>query len=205
VRLAGTDSTYTVEVRNEPSSLAVDPDYDTFRRLYLEEIPITLGTLFGQASPAVVIGNMESDSARAGLRQIAAAWGLGDRIEDEEDFDEARIASEHVWLMGKGDISDGLLGRLPDRPDFSEAAVRLGDEDFPTAGGTLILTVRNPDDTRLGVGVVICDDLDSGVSLAGRVPHYSKYSYLGFTGTIPVLKGTWEEERSPLFIELTRR
>ncbi len=205
VRLAGTDSTYTVEVRTEPVSLAVDPDYDTFRRLYLEEIPITLGTLFGQDSPAVVIGNMESDSARAGFRQIAAAWGLGDRAEDEEDFDEARIASGHVWLMGKGDIMNGLLGRLPDRLRFSEAAVRVGNQDFPTAGGTLILTVRNPDDKRLGVGVVISDDLDSGASLAMRVPHYSKYSYLGFSGTMPVLKGTWEEERSPLSVELTRR
>ncbi len=205
VRLAGTDSTYTVEVRTEPLSLAVDPDYDTFRRLYLEEMPITLGTLFGQDSPAVVIGNMESDSARTKFRQIAAAWGLGDRAENEEDFDEARMRSEHVWLMGRGTIMNGLLGGMSDRLEVSAVAVRVGDKDFPTAGGTLILTVRNPNDKHLGVGVVLSDDLNSGVSLAGRVPHYTKYSYLGFSGIDPVLKGTWEEERSPLSVELTRR
>jgi hypothetical protein len=205
VRLAGRDSTYTVVVGSAPLTLAVDPDYDTFRRLYLEEIPITLGTLFGQDSPAVVIGNMESDSARAGFREIAAAWGLGNLVENEEDFDEARIASEHVWLMGRGDIMNRLLDGMPDRLGATDTAVRIGDGDFPIAGSTLIATLRNPSDKRLGVGVVLSGDIDSSVSLAGRVPHYSKYSYLGFAGAAPVTKGTWEEAQSPLSVELSRR
>jgi aminopeptidase N len=205
VRLATTDSTYALAVPTKPVKLAVDPDYDTFRRLYLEEMPITLGTLFGQDSPTVVIGNMESDSARVGFRRIAAAWGLGDRVEDEEDFDVTRLGNEHVWLMGRGDIVYRVLGRMTDKIDFTDTSVRVGDEDFPTGGGTLIVAVRNPDDRNLGIGIVISDDLDSGVSLAARIPHYSKYGYLGFSGTVPVLKGTWEEERSPLCLDLARR
>jgi hypothetical protein len=205
VRLAGTDSTYSIEVGAEPSSLAIDPDYDTFRRLYLEEIPVTLGTLFGQESPGVVIGNAESDSARAGFRQIAEAWGLGGMVEYEEDFDTARITSEHVWLLGRGDLMDRVLGRTEGRLAISDGTARVGDEVFATAGGTLILTLRNPDDPQLAMGIVVSGDLDSGVSLAGRVPHYSKYSYLGFAGTAPVMKGTWEEAQSPLSVELSRR
>jgi len=205
VRLAGTDSTYTVQVPNRPLRLAVDPDYDTFRRLYLEEIPITLGTLFGQDSPAVVIGNAESDSARAGFRRMAEAWGLGHLVEYEEDFDSARIGSEHVWLMGRGDIMDAMLGELPGRLELVGALARVGGHDFSIAGGTVIMTVRNPRGNSLGVGIVLSGDPDSAASLAGRIPHYSKYSYLGFSGTAPALKGTWEEELSPLSVELSRR
>jgi hypothetical protein len=83
--------------------------------------------------------------------------------------------------------------------------VKVGDEDFATAGGTLVLTVRYPRNGSTGVGVVLSDDMGVGVGLAGRIPHYSKYSYLGFAGTSPVLKGTWEEDESPLYMELTGR
>ena len=153
----------------------------------------------------MVLGGMESDSARAGFRRMAAAWGLADRVEDEEDFDRSRMGSEHVWLLGRGDIMNELLDRMTDRLVFSESVVRVDGQDFPTAGGTLILTLRNPDKEHLGVGIVISGDLDSGASLASRVPHYSKYSYLAFSGIAPVLRGTWQEEQSPLSVELTRR
>jgi aminopeptidase N len=205
VRLAGIDSTYTFRTGALPLSLAVDPDYDTFRRLYLEEIPITLGTLFGQDSVAVVIGNRESEVAKAALRRIAAAWGLGDRVTDEKDFDRSLTDSEHLWLLGRGDIMDGVLAGTAGRIEITDQAVRVGGNDFAIEGGTLILTVRNPRNATLGVGVFISDDVDSGESLAQRIPHYSKYSYLGFAGPDPVLKGTWEEERSPLVRELRRR
>jgi aminopeptidase N len=205
VRLAGTDSTYAIETRAEPRSLAVDPDCDTFRRLYLEEIPVTLGTLFGQDSVVVVIGARESEAAKARFRNIASAWGLGKQIVEENAFEAARMGNRYVWLMGRGDLSDRLLAQVSDRVDFSDGTIKIAGQEFPAAGGTLIVTVRNPLDENLGVGILISDDVEAASLLAMRVPHYSKYSYLGFTGIDQVVKGTWEETQSPLFTELGRR
>jgi aminopeptidase N len=205
VRLAGIDSSYTIETEAEPLSLAVDPDYDTFRRLYLEEIPVTLGTLFGQDSVTVVVGNRETETARTWFRRIAAAWGLGERVTDEADYDEARMGGEHLWLMGRGDLSDRLLARVSDSGETAGDVIRVQGQTLPLGEGTLILTVRTPEDENLAVGVFVSDDVASGASLATRIPHYTKYSYLHFVGGEPVLRGTWAVERSPLFTELGRR
>jgi aminopeptidase N len=205
VRLAGTDTSYTVKTDSEPRRLAVDPDYETFRMLHPEEIPITLGTLFGCDSLTAVIGNRETGVAKEAFRRIAMAWGLAQRVVDEADYSEARMAGENLWLMGRGDISDRMLARVAESLPTAEGPIRTEDLQFTFEGGALILTLKNPRDENLGVGIFLADDAEASISLAGRLPHYSKYSYLQFTAGQPVLKGTWEEEGSPLSAELERR
>lgn len=205
VRLSDTETSYVVETEARPLSLSVDPDYDAFRMLYLEEIPMTLGTLFGQDSVAVVIGSRETPDAREAFSRIAAAWGLGGLVSDEADFDENRMATEHVWLMGRGDLSDRLLAEVPGVGETGDDPAGVGGGHSLPSGGTVIVTIRNPQAENLGVGIIVSDEADRGLSLATRIPHYSKYSYLRFSGGRPVVKSTWEEENSPLFAELERR
>jgi hypothetical protein len=205
VRLAGADSSYTIETDLEPLTLAVDPDYDTFRMLYLEEIPVTLGTLFGQDSVTVVIGSKVTETEAQGFRRIAATWGLGGRVTDEADFDEGRMGEEHLWLMGEGNLAGWLLAQATEAIETGDGVLTLGGTDFLTAEGTAILTVRNPANRNLGVGVILSGNIDEATALAGRLPHYGKYSYLGFAGGMPVVKGKWESVESPLTLELTRR
>ncbi|MGD8627776.1 MAG: M1 family aminopeptidase [bacterium] len=218
VHLAGPESTYTFPVVSEPVRVAVDPDYDTFRKLYIEEIPLTLGSMFGQDSPVVVIGNRESDSTRAGLRDVAAAWGLAAHVVDEADFDRSRLGTDYVWLMGRGDLLNRLAGpeaATAERGKAAEdgnaveggklaigaASIRVAGEDFPMPGNTLVCALRNPDHEELGLGIVVSDDVTTLKSLARRIPHYSKYSYLGFTGSRPALTGVWPERKSPMVVD----
>jgi aminopeptidase N len=83
--------------------------------------------------------------------------------------------------------------------------ITVAGQDLPTENGTLIITIRNPQNGDLSAGILISSNMLAASSLAMRVPHYSKYSYLGFTGAEQVVKGTWEETRSPLSVELKRR
>jgi hypothetical protein len=69
----------------------------------------------------------------------------------------------------------------------------------------LVSAFRNPHDENLTVAVVLSEDMESLRSLAARIPHYSSYSYLGFAGGRPLLKGVWEERRSPLRIDFKAR
>jgi hypothetical protein len=205
VRLSDTDSTYTVHTGARPVSIAIDPDYDTFRKLYMEEIPITLGALFGQDSVMVVIGNDEADTTRAIYRAVATTWGLADRTYDEAGFDESSLTEEHVWLLGRGDLLRDVLnsGQVDIKID-GEAAVIAG-SGLPLAGSTLISSFRNPRDESLTVGIVISKGDETLKSLAPRIPHYGKYSYLGFAGGRPTLRGVWKAEQSPLRSELKKR
>lgn len=218
VELSGPESTYTFSTRSEPASIAIDPDYDTFRKLYMEEIPLTLGSMFGQDSPAVVIGNLEADSTRQHLRSVAAAWGLASSTVEEADFDQSRLASEHVWLMGRGDLLNRLVG--PDalkaadsgqagargidtggQVEVGTALVKVAGEEFAIPGNTLICALRNPDHEELGLGIVVSGDVTALESMARRIPHYSNYSYVGFEGARPTLRGVWPEGKSPMTVD----
>ena len=205
VHLAGLDSTYTLSTGAEPVGLAIDPDYDTFRKLYIEEIPLTLGSMFGQDSALVVIGNLEADSTRSYLRNVARSWGLAEYIVEEADFDESRLTTDHVWLVGRGELMNRLVGPEGSRVRVGSGSVQVADSDFAIPGNTLVCALRNPENENLGLAVVISGDVLSLESLASRIPHYSKYSYVGFEGSRSTLKGVWAEGKSPLAVDLRER
>jgi hypothetical protein len=205
VRLTGPDSTYTIRTRAEPVRIAIDPDYDMFRKLYIEEIPITLGALFGQDSVLVVIGSAESDTAKALLRQVADAWGLSDYVVNEDEVEPDRISHEHTWLLGRGSMLNRIIDLKRDQVEIDGQAAQVAGSEFGLEGNTLICALRNPHNEHLAIGAVITEDLSALMSLASRIPHYSSYSYLGFAGGRPTLKGVWPERASPLAIDFKGR
>ena len=204
VRLRGADSTYALRTKTKPVCISIDPDYDTFRKLYREEIPVTLGGMFAQDSVTVVIGSDVDDTALPVYRAVAETWGLGDRTVREADCDPGAVRQEHLWLLGSGEILRDIVSR-EERIETDQRAVMISGNEFPLEGGTVISTFRNPDDEDLSVGLVLGRDVESLRSLAPRIPHYSKYSYLAFAGGRPVLRGVWKVERSPLRADLTVR
>jgi aminopeptidase N len=205
VRLDSTDASYSIETGAEPLTVAVDPDYDTFRLLSPEEIPITMGTLFGRDSVAVVIGNREPEAAKRVFRGIASQWGLGGRVVEETDSTGSLVAGKTMWLMGRGDLSNRLLAGAAESVRISDEAFVVDGQELARPGGTLIVTVKSPLEAGAALGFFISDDMAGAQSLGGRLPHYGKYSYLGFAGGDLVLKGTWKEEAGPLFADLRRR
>jgi hypothetical protein len=54
------------------------------------------------------------------------------------------------------------------------------------------------------VGWLVADPLAAAPGLARKLPHYGKYSYLGFEGEAPenVIKGQWPTTDSPLVVDL---
>jgi hypothetical protein len=141
---------------------------------------------------------------------VARAWGLARFIVDETDFDEERLKSDHIWLLGRGDLLDRLAGPESAAAKNEQVAVGSGSAavagtDFALSGNTLICTIRNPEREELGIGIVVSGDVGALESLARRIPHYSKYSYLGFQGSRPTLRGVWPERESPLAVDFRER
>jgi aminopeptidase N len=204
--LSGRYSVYTLETRSQPLALAVDPDYDLFRDLYVEEMPMTLGRLFASDSVAVIVGGAEADDARSAYREVAAAWGLGETIIEEPFGGEAEAPpAGSVWLMGRGAALDRFLARQPSDLGIATDEVRLADSTYALAGNTFVCAVRNRGNPDLATGVVLTQDPASLRALAARLPHYSSYSYLLFQKTRPALRGVWKEGRSPLAIDFRAR
>lgn len=205
VRLAGEDSTYTLETRSEPITVAIDPDFDVFRRLYLEEVPMTLGGVFAQDSIPVVLGGIEDEATRTTFKEVAKTWGLDANLFDESTGAFACFSRSYVWLLGRGEALNQVLPPLKGEIAIKGETVRLADSTYSLKGNTLVFAVRNPNNDELGVGVVLTQDPGALRSLASRLPHYSSYSYLLFAKDKPIAKGVWKERRSPLKADFRER
>jgi hypothetical protein len=202
VRLEDTSRDYRLEVPGRPLSMAVDPDYDTFRRLHPEEIPVTLGAMFGRKEVSAVIGNRVTGGDRRRLGAAARILGA-QTVFQEGNMSPDDISGRSVWFLGDGDLVRSTLSGIPGAPVLDGDRVVIGDSGFDLDAGSFICGLRHPRDPGLSVGVVIGGNLESLESVAPRLPHYGRYSYLGFTGGRPVLKGVWAEEKSPLRIDFS--
>jgi aminopeptidase N len=206
VRLRGTDSTYTLELRGEPRTLAVDPDFDTFRHLYVEEIPVTLGSLFAQDSVPALIGGLESETMKAAFRDLATALDVGGSIVEEPGpAAKGRPIDSHAWLMGRGLALDKLLSSLTPDLEITGQTVGIADSTYSLAGKTLICAVANPADRNLAIGIVLSENAEAIKALGPRLIHYGSYSYLVFDGSNLIAKGVWKEKKSPLRMDLAAR
>ena len=67
-----------------------------------------------------------------------------------------------------------------------------------------MLVRRHPANPEKAVGWIFADGTAALPGLGRKLPHYGKYSYLGFEGAEPtnVLKGQWTATDSPLRVDL---
>ena len=69
-----------------------------------------------------------------------------------------------------------------------------------------MLTARHPGNVEKAVGLLLADSAAALPALGRKLPHYGKYSYLGFEGNdaTNVAKGQWQESDSPLDVDIRR-
>lgn len=193
-----------IEVRTEsrPLRVDVDPAFDVMRRLDPLEVPPALTTLFGADTPLFVLPTAAGETELESWRALAAAWAEPEapRIVGDDEIDALPDGS--VWILG---WNNRFVGAVGDR--LAAQQVVLGAESvvlpsggLPRAAHSLVLVARADADPRHAVGLVAADPVEAIPGLARKLPHYTRYSYLGFKGPEPenVAKGMWRPLSSPM-------
>ena len=193
-------ATSTLELPPEATSVAVDPDYHLFRRLYREEIPPTLSQALGADSTLVVIGAETPPPVAEALEAVAQEWA---RNQDMKMVREGRLSPEmaegrSVFLMGPGPWARRALEASA--PFGTEPRERH--EEATRQGDSFVYCVRDPADPERAWVVLLPEDPEAAAALGRKIPHYSKYSWLRFRGDENVGKGAWSVVDSPLRREL---
>jgi hypothetical protein len=88
--------------------------------------------------------------------------------------------------------------------EVAATGVRVGRGRLPAEGHSFVLVGRHPKDPNLTLTWFAADRAEPLPGLGRKLPHYHKYSYLGFEGPEPanVLKGRWPTVGSPLTVLL---
>ncbi len=220
VKMTGASRNFDLMFPTRPVHLAIDPEYDVFRRLAAAETPPALSGLFGADQAIFVLPASAREEARTAYRALAEAWAgqykTARMITDAElsRLPEAKTAAgalsalpagAAVWVLGwENKLSADVIRAAPERLFVSlDGGLVLPEGSYPKENNAVVLAVRTGKGKKMAPVAWIAADTPAAIpGLARKLPHYSKYGYLVFGGTGPdnVLKGQWSATTSPLSV-----
>lgn len=188
-----------------PVRIDLDPEYDLFRRLARGEIPPAISQALGAKRMLVLLPS----SAGSGLLDAYRALGRmlknsgPDRVETLLDREVEALPSDRavVVLGWESRFSKDILSVMSKYDVVIDAGdVRIEKYDIPRENHSFVLTGRNPKNRDVVLMFIASDKPEALAGLGRKLPHYHKYSYLGFEGSEPenVAKGRWPVIDSPL-------
>ena len=209
VRLEKPEQFFSIETTEPPLALHVDPRFDVFRKLDPRETPPSIGQIFGEPTILAVLPSNAPAQELAAWRELFKGWqSASHAIEMKLDSEVTALPADRAaWIAGSTNkFANALFGGLPG-VKADGASVEIDGEKMALAGHTLVLTARHPQNVEKAIGFLAVQPLDAFPGLGRKLPHYGKYSYLGFEGTEPVntLKGQWQGSDSPLRVDLRDR
>jgi hypothetical protein len=192
-----------------PLRLDVDPEFDLFRRLDREEIPPALTQTFGAQKLLILLPSSAGGDLLSAYRKFSQAIrraGSG-KVEIRLDSEIQALPSDRtVTILGWENLYGAeIFSALIDHDvNADEKNVRIGRNVIPRENHSIVLTARHPKNRNLSLTWVASDLPEALAGLGRKLPHYHRYSYLGFAGTEPsnVVKGRWRILDSPMTVFL---
>ncbi|MBI3609567.1 MAG: M1 family peptidase [Nitrospirae bacterium] len=194
-----------------PLRLDMDPEFDLFRRLDRNEIPPALTQMFGAEKVLIVIPSAAVDALREAYRKLAESLKQfqSGSIEIKSDSELSKLPDDRVvWLFGwenrfRPQIVEALAGN---DVAIDPAVLRIGRTEIVREGHSIVLTARRPMNPAHTIAWLAADHAAALPGLGRKLPHYGKYSYLGFEGDEPsnVVKGEWPVIQSPMSVLVPR-
>ncbi len=206
VRPTDRDTPFTIHSAARPVMLHVDPAYDVFRRLDPRETPATIGRIFGEPKVLALLPSSAPAAEQEAYRSLVEGW-RSDSHDPEVRMDAEVVslpADRAVWILGRGNRFGHQVSVPPAEMSIGATKVSAGGEAMSRAGHSLVITARHPGDPSRAIGWIVADPMEAVPGLGRKLPHYGRYSWLGFEGSEPVnvLKGEWSASDSPLRIDL---
>ena len=206
VSCPGRACTATIDCPSKPLRVDVDPEFDVMRRLDPREVPPALSTLFGADDPLFVLPAEAVPKEQDAWRALAAAWAKPRVPRIALDRDLKSLPAGPAWILGWSNrFVPDLAARLAAHGvTAAPGTLSFAGKSYGSVDHSVVLVARGAR-PALAVGLVAAASPSAVPGLARKLPHYTKYSYLAFTGTAPdnVTKGMWQPLGSPLVRSLS--
>jgi hypothetical protein len=195
-----------------PLRLDVDPEFDLFRRLDREEIPPALTQAFGARKMLVVLPSSAGKSLLRAYREMAQSLGQSgpDEVEVKLDTEVNKLPSDRaVTLLGWENhfLSEMVAALSGYVLTLNQTGLHIGPTAIRRENHAVVLTANHPQNRNLSLTWIASDLPEALPGLGRKLPHYHKYSYLGFRGQEPtnIAKGRWPVLDSPMTVFVPRQ
>ncbi|PLX42447.1 MAG: hypothetical protein C0609_09430, partial [Deltaproteobacteria bacterium] len=205
VSVSGERTPFSIDVNGSPLRVDADPEFDLFRLLDSSETPPALSGLFGSKKLTFILPSGAGEELLDGY--LALADKLSASVEGEAvtllDSEVDGLPKDgSVWLMGWENLFREKFEAeaAPYALTLREEESDMGYATVPREGHSIVVTAKRSDDSASYIALLAADSTLPMEGLARKLPHYHKYSYLGFEGGEPVniAKGRWPAVGSPL-------
>ncbi|MCF8298975.1 MAG: hypothetical protein K9J13_15610, partial [Saprospiraceae bacterium] len=204
------EQNYSFENDSLIVKMEVDPQFNVFRRLDKKEVPVTFSQIFGSTDGLIILPkNCPYSDA---YKQLAETWKVSQekqnmKIKIVYDTELKILPSDKtIWILG----FENLYAK---QVDFSKSHMAyFSDKDKSTianlkTNGSLVYSLPNPKNESFAIGFIGSNNVKAIPGLTRKLPHYGKYSYLGFEGDAPdnVWKGIFPALDSPLQVQIASK
>jgi len=205
VRMEKAQQPFSITTETAPLAVSVDPRFDVFRRLDPRETPPSIGQIFGEQAILAVLPSDAPPATLEAYRALLVGWQSdAHQITVKLDTEVASLPADRaVWVIGRTNkLAKVFAGRPGMKVDAAQ--IEIDGEKMAFAAHTLVATFRHPGNAEKAIGWIAADPVAALPGLGRKLPHYGKYSYLGFEGDEPVntIKGQWQHSDSPLRVDL---
>lgn len=195
VAIAGEATPFAIPVDAAPLTLEVDPEFDLFRLLDPRETAPSIGQLFGDTQVLAVLPARADKATQDLYRGVLARWASpAQKLVVKLDTEVKALPADHaVWVLGRDNsFAAALLAQVAAEP-------ALARQD-----ASVVFARRHPANPSKAVGFISLASAAAAPGLAGKLPHYGKYSWLVFEGDEAknTGKGEWSADDSPLHVDL---
>ncbi|MHC4322070.1 MAG: M20/M25/M40 family metallo-hydrolase, partial [Planctomycetota bacterium] len=117
-------------------------------------------------------------------------------------------ADRAIWLFGWENRFLPVINKALADYDFAdkESGVSIEGTEMKRDQHSTVVMARHPSNSAHALAWLATDNVAAMPGLGRKLPHYNKYSYLGFTGDEPtnVFKGQWPVVNSPMSIAISQ-
>ncbi len=203
------DQSFSIDVKDKPYTLEIDPEFDVFRKLDPNEIPPALSKIFGSDSILILLPADAPDEIFGMYAELGEKWAKESRgrisVGIDRNFTDLP-ADKGIWLLGwENNYLPEMKKWLNDyNIELNDKSVRINKTVLTKKDNSFVITAGNPRNPAESIALLTIHSPEAVSGLARKLPHYGKYSYLAFSGEEPanVAKGQWPSVHSPLTAKL---
>ncbi len=190
--------------KGKPYKVSVDPQFDVFRILDANEIPLAFTKAYGSKKTLMILPSTK-DKYFNSYKSFANSWTKGKEenfiIKTEKEI-KTLPTDTTVWVMGYDNKFAVTVNNQIKKYNSNILAdtVKLLKKKITKNNNSFFITVKNPNNTNEAIIFLSIGNKKAVSGLVRKLPHYGKYSYLAFEGSEPsnISKGQWQVTNSPL-------
>ncbi|NVO03433.1 MAG: signal protein PDZ, partial [Bacteroidetes bacterium] len=175
---------FVLTFEKRPAKIEIDPQFNVFRRLDKAEVPLSLTQIYGDVDAVMVLP--KSSPFLKEYEEFAAQWkesqvSQGRKLEIKYDSDLKELPEKGTWIVGFENKFAANLNVFDEYKESLSKEIIAQSESLKKTGALVYVfsNVKNKEKTNVFFGSTNKLMIPA---LKAKIPHYGKYSYLGFEG-----------------------